>query len=91
MSGGFFEHQQYRLGDMAETIEEVLALNKIENEENSYFNGLSEETIIEFKDAITFLKLAQVYVQRIDWLLSGDDGEETFHERLKADLLKLGE
>jgi hypothetical protein len=72
---------------MADEIEE--AIYKNENpEENSYFNGLSEETIIEFKDAITFLKLAQVYVQRIDWLLSGDDGEKTFHERLKADLEK---
>ena len=25
----------------------------------------------------------------IDWLLSGDDGEESFHERLKADLEEL--
>lgn len=32
---------------------------------------------------------AQVYAQRIDWLLSGDDGEDNFHLRLKEDLANL--
>lgn len=31
----------------------------------------------------------EVYVQRIDWLASGDDGEDSFHKRLEADLEKL--
>jgi hypothetical protein len=35
------------------------------------------------------LRKAAVYAQRVDWLLSGDDGEETFLERLKKDLDKL--
>ena len=52
-------------------------------------NGFSEDTIQEFKLAVWYLKQAFVYTQRIDWLLSGDDGEETFHERLKKDLEKL--
>lgn len=49
----------------------------------------SKETLAEFKKAIHILKQAEVYAQRIDWLLSGDDGEETFHERLKEELKKL--
>jgi hypothetical protein len=40
------------------------------------------------KGADAILK-AQVYMQRIDYLLSGDDGEETFLKRLKEDLSKL--
>lgn len=48
--------------------------------------GYSEETITKFKEGIRKLKEAYVFAQRIDWLLSGDDGEETFHERLKEDL-----
>ena len=52
-------------------------------------NGFSEDTMQEFKLAVWYLKQALVYTQRIDWLLSGDDGEETFHERLKKDLEKL--
>jgi hypothetical protein len=31
----------------------------------------------------------KLHAQRIDWLLSGDDREETFLERLKKDLDKL--
>lgn len=51
--------------------------------------GYTEETLAEFRKAIETLKQAEVYAQRIDWLLSGDDGEENFHERLKEDLEKL--
>lgn len=54
---------------------------------NNY--GYTEETLAEFRKGIKILKQAEVYAQRIDWLLSGDDGEETFHERLKEDLDKL--
>jgi hypothetical protein len=35
------------------------------------------------------LKLAYVYAQRIDWLLSCDDGEDSFHKRLQAQLKEL--
>lgn len=35
------------------------------------------------------LKRARVYAQRVDWLLSGDDNEESFHERLKEELEEL--
>lgn len=27
-----------------------------------------------------------IYTKRLDWFISGDDGEETFYERLKEDL-----
>lgn len=52
-------------------------------------NGFSEETLAEFKKAVHILKQAEIYAQRIDWLLSGDDGEESFHERLKKELGKF--
>lgn len=52
-------------------------------------SGYSKETIKEFKKGIALLKRAEVYAQRIDWLLSGDDGEDNFHERLKHDLEEL--
>ena len=32
------------------------------------------------------MKKAAIYAQRIDWLVSGDDSEESFHARLKRDL-----
>ena len=90
MSGGAFQHQQYRLGDIADEIEE--AIYKNENPEAGSWTSyeLDGATIVEFKNAIKALRVAQVYAHRVDWLLSGDDGEETFHKRLKADLIKLG-
>jgi hypothetical protein len=45
-----------------------------------------DEVINEFKKAYTILRMAEIYAHRIDWLLAGDDGEETFIERLKQDL-----
>jgi hypothetical protein len=44
------------------------------------------EVIEEFKKASQAIKIAQVYIQRMDWLLSGDDGEEAFLRRIKEDL-----
>jgi len=49
------------------------------------------EVIEEFKNAVRALRIAEVYAQRVDWLLSGDDGEESFLTRLKSDLGKLNE
>ena len=80
MSGGRFDYAQYRLDDIIDSIKNSI-------EDNPY--SLKEETLEEFLKGIEFLKKAYIYTQRIDWLLSGDDGEETFHERLKEDLDKL--
>ena len=92
MSGGFFDHSQYTLNQIVTDIEDEIYYNDSE-EVNEYNekrgNGFSEDTMQEFKLAVWYLKQALVYTQRIDWLLSGDDGEQTFHERLKKDLEKL--
>ena len=50
---------------------------------------LSSETLNEFRKGVKLLRKAYIYAQRIDWLLSGDDGEESFHERLKEELETL--
>jgi hypothetical protein len=51
--------------------------------------GYSPETIAKFKIARMALLLAQIYVQRIDWLVSGDDGNDSFLRRLESDLNEL--
>lgn len=53
------------------------------------YQGFSEDTIKEFRKAVQLLKQAEVYANRIDWLLCGDDSEVTFRWRLKEDLKKL--
>jgi hypothetical protein len=79
MSGGHFDYNQNRILYIIEDIE-------------SLFNGdvrYGPETMVEFGEAIRALKIAYVYAQRIDWLVSGDDGEDTFHERLKENLYRI--
>lgn len=57
--------------------------------EEGYFPEYAEETINEFKKAIKIIKQAKVYIDRIDYLLAGDDSEEDFHKRLKEELSEI--
>lgn len=57
--------------------------------ENKFHYEYPEDVIEEFKKAIDIISKAQVYMHRADWLLSGDDGEESFIKRLKQDLEKI--
>jgi hypothetical protein len=56
--------------------------------EELYHYKYPDEVIEKFKEGLTILRQAAVYAQRIDWLLSGDDGEESFLRRLKKELEK---
>jgi len=53
------------------------------------WNRYSKETIQEFQIAYLKCREAGVYAQRVDWFLSGDDGEESFHQRLEEDIRRL--
>lgn len=54
--------------------------------EDLYHRKYSKEVIKEFIKAYKILRVAEIYAHRIDWLLSDDDGEETFMKRLYEDL-----
>lgn len=94
MSGGFFEYNQYKIYQIAEDLEHVILNNgkKRENREpweDDYHREYSAEVIAKFKEGLELLKKAHIYAHRIDWLLSDDDGEQSFLERLESDLSKL--
>ena len=57
--------------------------------EELYYYKYPDEVIEKFKEAVKILRQAEVYAQRVDWLLSSDDGEESFLKRLEEDLKKL--
>ena len=57
--------------------------------EDEYHYEYAPAVIAELKQAVEILRIAGVYAQRIDWLISGDDGEESFLKRLEEDLQKL--
>ena len=48
---------------------------------------LTDETIETMKEAYRQIRIAEIYATRIDWMMSGDDGEESFRERIKEDLV----
>ena len=89
MSGGHFDYKQHIINDISEEIEEVIKDNDIKDEWG-YSYDYPESVLLEFKNGIEILRKASIYAQRIDWLLSGDDGVESFHERLKEELEKDG-
>lgn len=50
--------------------------------EDRFYYKYPDEVIKEFERGYYILKLAEIYAQRIDWLLSGDDGDDSFIRRL---------
>ena len=57
--------------------------------EMGYHHAFSPQLIEKFKEGVELIRKAYVYAHRIDWLISGDDGEETFLKRLDEELNKL--
>ena len=92
MSGGHFQYKQWEIGNIADEVEQLILTN--DSEEKDEWGDrkgyhYTPETIEEFKKSLVLLRQAYVYAQRIDWLVSGDDGEDSFHRRLKFELEKL--
>ena len=90
MSGGHFDYKQHYIADIINDIEQVIE-NENKPDYDGYKRNLNEESLGLFNNGIICLKIAQIFANRIDWFLSGDDGEETFQERLTKELLKLEE
>ena len=75
MSGGYFDYVQFKIKDVADELKEII-FNK------EYSEKFSENTIDDFMVCYKSLRYAFAYLHRIDRLLSGDDGEESFYEGL---------
>ncbi len=75
MSGGHFEYHQYYIDEIADSIDKYINGENIDDD--------------EMKKRLDYLRKASIYAQRIDWLMSDDDGEEEFHERLSEELNNL--
>jgi len=82
MSSGYFDYRQHRMDDIIEAIEDV-----VENNDAVY--SYNQSFINELINAIRALKIAYIYTHRIDYLLSGDDSQETFLERLRDNLNEI--
>ena len=61
------------------------------DEMEQYYPEYSPKTIDIMKRAVYVLRMAHIYAQRVDWMLSGDDSEESLVRRLKEELDELKE
>jgi len=92
MSGGRFDYDQYKIGYIAEAIQKEIDNNGKKKDkkefswEDDFYQTYENKTIQRFNEAVKFLKLAQIYAHRVDWFLSSDDGEDSFHKRLNEEL-----
>lgn len=50
---------------------------------------LSDKTINAMKEAYRQMRIAEIYATRIDWMMSGDNSEKSFRERIKEDLAEF--
>ena len=107
MSGGAFDYNQYKIREIWEDIQRELDKQGKEKskEDLKYypeeylekypegrFNPVYRDDVQRiFKDGIELLKEAEIYAQRIDWYLSGDDGEDSLVSRLQSDLDELSQ
>jgi hypothetical protein len=74
MSGGYFEYQQEDFDNIAEDIHQII-------DAGDHPKGMVGAFVVgEY-----LCRMAAAYVQRIDWLMSGDDDAETFARRLRED------
>lgn len=94
MSGGHFDYKQYEIGYITDSIEQII-INYRLDKENSWGTKVRDQyspaEIEKFEEAVYYLEKAQIYAQRVDWLLSGDDGSDSFFARLDAELKELDE
>ena len=105
MSGGAFDYQQRYIEDIADDIEQEIieAGREIPKEiwaKNHWYGSSFDDsdrtyptyerkTIDIMKRAVYVLRMANIYAKCVDWMLSGDDSEESLVKRLEEDLKGL--
>ena len=90
MSGGFYEYKQYVLDEIADSIQlEIEQNGSTEDDGFGHDRGRHYAPLVidRMSEAVMALRIASTYAQRVDWLLSGDDSEDSFLRHLDEDLV----
>lgn len=84
MSGGHFDYNQYRISEIADEITRFIETNDdttMDTWGGTRGRQFPPEVIARFREAAYVLTRAREMAQRVDWLVSGDDGIENFIKR----------
>ena len=84
MSGGRFGYLQFQFGEIVESIRSTITDN--DSDEKDEWGGtigwhLPPDIIAKLAETADTVERAEKMVTRVDWLLSGDDGEDSFRRR----------
>jgi len=83
MSGGHFDYAYHIVENFCEILKRNIRDNK-KKDESGYAPEYSEEVINELKKILASTKKTAELMYHTEWLMSGDDGEETFLENIKG-------
>ena len=89
MSGGHFDYGCFRISQFADELQHEIEINNDETvdgygDRRGY--GFSEETLLRLRESQRIIATAGKLAREIEWLYSGDHGEESFC-RLVDDIL----
>ena len=91
MSGGHFNHNNYiyyQVYQFADELEHEIERNNTKDEWG-YAPELSEETLNLLRQKVIEIRKISEEMRHIDYLYSGDHGEESFMERMKESNEKI--
>ncbi len=92
MSGGHFNdcgYEYYKVSQFADELEEEIRHNS-DQDEFGYANNYSQETLEYLEEQVHYMhKLAEI-MRHIDYLYSGDHGEDTFMKQVQEVERKYG-
>ena len=77
MSGSHWNYQESHDSELADTMESDFEYDK---------TYLDKDSQLIYQQTFNLLKVAAIQIHRLDRLISGDEGQDDFHEKLKYDL-----
>jgi hypothetical protein len=87
MSGGAFDYDCFKISQFADDLINKIRNNNVKNS-SDYAPNYSIETILLLKQCSKIIQDAGEIAKHVEWLYSGDDGEETFKEHVMPILNK---
>lgn len=81
MSGGYFEYRCFEISDFAERLKDEIERNNEETTDsfgNPDIRGYGAEALSRLVEAQKIIETAGKLAREVEWLYSGDHGEESF-------------